>query len=344
MSRALLSVLVAACFVGIFAQQVTLIPDNSDVGLTLAFVVTNNGDQPLNFITWNTPFEGIYGDEFDVISSSGRRAEYIGMLVKRAPQPDLSEFVTLLPGESKSTLVDLSLHYALTNDTWTVTLNTFLGIAQSPALLGNGAVPAVKFVPLRSESVSSDVNAVFPLPQQAPATKVGDYISCSAAQSNQVDDAVTLAFAIARNAFTYLKSPCVPEFTKWFGAAPGNSSRLLTTDHYTKIGDQIASAFFSVNCAPPACSSPSVFAYVYPTDASFTVYLCGQFWKASPSVAYDSQPGTLVHEFSHFRVLGGTQDYVYGTTGALNLAKTDPAKAVMNADNHEYFAESQPHC
>jgi len=266
------------------------------------------------------------------------------MLVKRAPQPDLSEFVTLLPGESKSTLVDLSLHYALTNDTWTVTLNTFLGIAQSPALLGNGAVPAVKFVPLRSESVSSDVNAVFPLPQQAPATKVGDYISCSAAQSNQVDDAVTLAFAIARNAFTYLKSPCVPEFTKWFGAAPGNSSRLLTTDHYTKIGDQIASAFFSVNCAPPACSSPSVFAYVYPTDASFTVYLCGQFWKASPSVAYDSQPGTLVHEFSHFRVLGGTQDYVYGTTGALNLAKTDPAKAVMNADNHEYFAESQPHC
>jgi len=337
-----LFVVFALFLVAVFGQQVTLIPDNSDVGLSFAFVITNDRAEPLNFINWNTPFEGIYGDHFDVVSSSGKRAQYIGMMVKRAPVADASELISLLPGESKSTLVDLSLHYALWNDTWTVTLNTNLGIAQSGLL--NGAVPAVKFVPLRSESVVADVSAIFPIQQQATANKVGDYISCNAAQSNQVDDAVTLAYAISRNAFTYLKSPCLPEFTKWFGTRPGNASRDLVTDHYTKIGDQIESAFFSVNCAPPACSSPSVFAYVYPTDASFTVYLCGQFWKASPSVAYDSQPGTLVHEFSHFRVLGGTQDYVYGTTGALNLAKTDPAKAIMNADNHEYFAESQPHC
>jgi peptidyl-Lys metalloendopeptidase len=41
-------------------------------------------------------------------------------------------------------------------------------------------------------------------------------------------------------------------------------------------------------------------------------------------------------------VVASTQDYVYGATGAKNLAKTNPTKAVKNADNHEYFAEDQP--
>jgi len=52
-------------------------------------------------------------------------------------------------------------------------------------------------------------------------------------------------------------------------------------------------------------------------------------------------PRTLIHEMSHFNVTAGTDDYVYGSAGALNLAITDPAKATNNADNHEYFAEKQ---
>ena len=45
---------------------------------------------------------------------------------------------------------------------------------------------------------------------------------------------------------------------------------------------------------------------------------------------------------SHFYVVASTSDYVYGQTGAMNLAISDPAKAIMNADNHEYFAENTP--
>ena len=36
------------------------------------------------------------------------------------------------------------------------------------------------------------------------------------------------------------------------------------------------------------------------------------------------------------------QDYVYGQTSAKSLAKSDPSEAIMNADNHEYFAENTP--
>ena len=56
----------------------------------------------------------------------------------------------------------------------------------------------------------------------------------------------------------------------------------------------------------------------------------------------DSKGGTLIHEMSHFDVVASTNDWVYGTAAARNLASTDPAKALDNADNHEYFAENTP--
>ena len=52
--------------------------------------------------------------------------------------------------------------------------------------------------------------------------------------------------------------------------------------------------------------------------------------------------GTLVHEASHFKINGGTDDLVYGQAGCKNLAIRNPDQAVKNADSHEYFAENNP--
>jgi peptidyl-Lys metalloendopeptidase len=60
------------------------------------------------------------------------------------------------------------------------------------------------------------------------------------------------------------------------------------------------------------------------------------------STGTDSKAGTIVHEQSHFTVNGGTQDIVYGQSGAKSLAISNPAQAIMNADSHEYFAENTP--
>ena len=68
------------------------------------------------------------------------------------------------------------------------------------------------------------------------------------------------------------------------------------------------------------------------------VYLCGSFWTAPPTGSY-SNAGTLIHESSHFTANGGTKDYVYGPAAAQNLAQTNPSAAIMNADNHGFFAE-----
>jgi peptidyl-Lys metalloendopeptidase len=82
------------------------------------------------------------------------------------------------------------------------------------------------------------------------------------------------------------------------------------------------------------------YAYGYP-NKPYTIYLCKVFWLASLS-GTDSQGGTLIHEMSHFTLVAGTNDYVYGQAGARNLAITNPNNAINNADNHEYFAENNP--
>jgi hypothetical protein len=55
-----------------------------------------------------------------------------------------------------------------------------------------------------------------------------------------------------------------------------------------------------------------------------------------------SQAGTIIHESFHFTANSGTNDYAYGQSAAKSLAISNLANAVMNADNHEYFAENNP--
>jgi hypothetical protein len=66
-----------------------------------------------------------------------------------------------------------------------------------------------------------------------------------------------------------------------------------------------------------------------------------RLWSA-PRTGTDSRAGTLIHEVSHFNVVAGTDDIVYGQAGAKSLAASDPNGAINNADNHEYFAENTP--
>ena len=95
-------------------------------------------------------------------------------------------------------------------------------------------------------------------------------------------------------------------------------------------------AGITFNCK---CKQP-YFAYVYPSDP-YKIYVCKVFWQVSLT-GTDSQAGTLIHEMSHFDVVAATDDYVYGQTGAMELAITNPENAVNNADSHEYFAENTP--
>lgn len=55
-----------------------------------------------------------------------------------------------------------------------------------------------------------------------------------------------------------------------------------------------------------------------------------------------TQAGTIVHESSHFKVNGDTEDHANGDTDCEALAKSKPSEAVANGDSHQYFAENHP--
>jgi peptidyl-Lys metalloendopeptidase len=109
--------------------------------------------------------------------------------------------------------------------------------------------------------------------------------------------------------------------------------------HFVAIDDAIDQTNNSViiDCS---CHQ-NYYAYVYPTQP-YRIYVCHAFWSA-PTSGTDSKGGTLIHETSHFNVVASTDDWVYGQSGAKNLAISNPTQAQDNADSHEYFAENTPH-
>ncbi|WP_456842838.1 M35 family metallo-endopeptidase [Bradyrhizobium sp. USDA 4486] len=81
-----------------------------------------------------------------------------------------------------------------------------------------------------------------------------------------------------------------------------------------------------------------VYAHVLPSDP-FVIKLGTFFWNA-PDSGFDSKPGTLVHEMTHFGLTGATQDFALDVASSRALALTDPVAARGNANNYEYFVEA----
>jgi len=147
---------------------------------------------------------------------------------------------------------------------------------------------------------------------------------------------VSSAEGISNNASSYLQSPNQgTRYTTWFGTY-ASSRHNTVKGNFSAIADAMSNASITVDCK---CKQ-NYYAYVY-ANQPYKIYVCRAFWSA-PMTGTDSKAGTLVHEMSHFNVVASTDDVVYGQTGAKNLAISDPAKAITNADSHEYFAENTP--
>jgi peptidyl-Lys metalloendopeptidase len=174
-----------------------------------------------------------------------------------------------------------------------------------------------------------------PVPTPPPYGNVFD--ACTTDQQATLITARLDAKAYSSQSNSYLlnHSSGTTRYTTWFGTF--ESGRYATvTDHFTAIAGAFDTAGITFHCG---CKQ-NYYAYVYP-NRPYEIFVCKVFWTA-PATGTDSKAGTLIHEMSHFYVVASTSDYVYGQTGAMNLAISDPAKAIMNADNHEYFAENTP--
>lgn len=73
------------------------------------FRLKNTGTQPLWVLRWNTPFEGLIGDCFEIFRDD-EVVFFQGKMIKRA-MPEAWEYIVIPPGESKEASVDLRAAY-----------------------------------------------------------------------------------------------------------------------------------------------------------------------------------------------------------------------------------------
>jgi peptidyl-Lys metalloendopeptidase len=321
-----------------------------DEDVLVKVTITNTSSSPQYVLKSRTPFEGVEAPLFD-ITRDGDKVPYLGALIKR-PAPTAADYYLLKPGASHTVRVELSSLYdmSVTGD-YAISYRTSGAqlLLDSPPAAGvtaaaaKGSVDEIASQPASIWISGSLPRGATPLSiekMKADAGMVGpasvSYASCTASQQSTIASAMSAGLSMATSGSNYMNAGAIStRYTKWFGAR--NSSREATVkSHFTAIKDAFATKPVVVDCS---CKQ-NYYAYVYPTQP-YKVYVCKAFWTA-PMTGTDSKGGTLVHEISHFNVVAGTDDHVYGQSGAASLAISNPAQAIDNADSHEYFGENTP--
>jgi len=274
-------------------------------------------------------------DTFTITGADGSHPSFTGAKAKYSPSyaaglKDTNVYTVLAPGARIEVTHDLTTAYDLSGSNG-----------------GEFSVePSNLFTYVDADGTTKDIYATVgnipkvKLAGNLPARthdKRATFAGCSATQQTQINTAVGSAQTYATNAYSYIQgiSTGTTRYTTWFGTY--DSSRKTTVqDHFRLISGNTFSSF-TYDCS---CTKAGVFAYVYP-DQFGSIYLCPAFWNA-PVTGTDSRAGTIVHEASHFTKNGGTKDYAYGQTNCKNLATSNPAQAIFNADSHEYFTENTP--
>ncbi|SFC85041.1 M35 family metallo-endopeptidase [Massilia yuzhufengensis] len=298
----------------------------------------NNSAAPQFLLKWHTPLDGVEAPIFEVLRD-GQPVRYLGIKAKR-PAPGPGDYLRLEPGAAASSTVELSALYEM-NVTGPYTLRYRSG---SPSLYASPGMRPVAGT-LASNPASIWIDGRLPRGARAPAKQAVegaslDFSKCSNAQQEQLAAAVNAGKAMTVDAHGYLAAAAAggsygARYGSWFGASDVGRAATVNT-HFTAIRDAFETKPIKIDCG---CTA-SYFAYVYPAQP-YTIYVCNAFWTA-PLTGTDSRGGTLLHELSHFDIVAATDDHVYGQQGAAELARTDPARAINNADSHEYFGENTP--
>jgi len=307
-------------------------------------VTIRNTDTATRYVpAWQTPFAGVQAPLFDV-SRDGLPAGYLGILAKRGP-PARADFIALPPGTARSSRVELSALYRM-DVTGAYSVRYRAGRLQVYARpdaarpLGTATVtPSAAAVWIDGRQPRGLPDAAY-APAAAPDAPVPagslTFSHCSNTQQEGIAAAVRAGRTMAADAAAYMQGNVLADrYTAWFDAPDAVRARTVAA-HFGAIRAAFADQPLTVDCA---CTRPW-YAYVYPNQP-YTIHVCKAFWTARPT-GTDSKAGTLVHELSHFTVVAGTNDWAYGQDAAAALAASDPARAVDNADSHEYFGENDP--
>ena len=282
-------------------------------------------------LIWNTPLENEWNSNLFNIKhiNSGEHAIYIGKAVNRVP-PKLENFVSC--EHSLEGVLELTEGYSFTKF-GTYSISMIFGIQ---FLSG-------EFLLAKSNTIFVTIDE--PILNELPVLHERDvgYIGCFQNQTEDANLSIIDATSASLNALNYLDQVGRTDktsYVNWFGNYSISNWNTVQSNFYT-IHKNLDNRNLNINCE---CDNESAYAYVYPSDKSHTIYLCPPFWEHASLNPYhwNSQPGTITHEMSHFADISDTLDITYGPLRCYNLAEDDPSEAIINADSYQCFQESRP--
>jgi len=329
-----------------------------DEHTNLIFELTNHTKQPVHILKWNTPLEGLRSDCLSV-NKNGKKVSYDGLLIKRG-QPGPNDFVTLQPGQSTSSKINVGEAYNIASpgkvkvDYKPEKLTVLNEQPTGESLAKSLPLGKAKKVRKKIETKPATFTIKGGTKQQLP-------IGAQLRQSDQKKEAMAkkkpkpaaglmpclfkggtpdqqdIANKAHQNSYgltlDVLKGMANNiEYKLWFGKYTKTRFNKVKGD-YKKIRKEFEDKQFTYDLTGQGCES-GVFAYTY--KGGSTIWLCDAFW-AAPDTGTDSRAGTIVHERSHASAF--TDDIAYGQDGCKQLAISAPAQAINNADSHEYFAK-----
>ncbi len=181
----------------------------------------------------------------------------------------------------------------------------------------------------------------------SPLSVYAATIPCTPDQSAKAKAALSKAKEMAGMAAQAIRdadSDSLAKLTDWLGVVNSAESEEVRK-RYLSIETNIAKATFVCDNLTDVNPKRNVYARVLPIG-TMQITL-GSLFFGAPDDGFDSKAGTLVHEVSHFVLIGvgtgdvnGQNEKVYGTSKVLALAKKSPGEAQRVADAYEYFAES----
>jgi peptidyl-Lys metalloendopeptidase len=298
--------------------------------VVVQLTVSNPGKDAASLAAWQAP-ELDLDDALFAVTRDGKPVDYLGPVVKRSAT-DKANTLRLDGGAKIAREIDLTDAYDFSQSGEYVIAYAAKGAGKGETFTSNAISLRVEGR-ARSDKPLERTASLVPQPNSSVAFSG----RCSATQQSTILSAVAAASTYANGANTYLASTpsATPRYTTWFGAV--TTTRWNTAKaNFAAIKDAFDTKPITVDCK---CRK-SYYAYVYPNQP-YKIYVCNAFWSA-PMTGTDSKAGTLIHEMSHFTVVAGTDDWAYGHAAAKSLAISDPAKALDNADSHEYFAENTP--
>lgn len=311
----------------------------------------NRTNKPVSILKWYLPdANGNLEEGIFTITRNGEEVDYMGPHYKRQA-PTTKDYVILKAHAKLEYIVELSAIYDFTEQGYYQVGMSVNNVALFAPIV---SIDSAGLVSQQASALRADFSANVFVSKVREISKKrcnprkedcsgggggsGDVSftgACSNSEQNTIMSALSAAKDMANDSVSYLNGNSGSRYTTWFGS--------YTSSRWNKVASNFDAIKDALDNKPKTfdCScNQSYFAYVYPNQP-YKIYLCRAFWNASLT-GTDSKGGTIIHEMSHFNAVAGTDDIVYGQTGAKNLAISDPNGATNNADSHEYFAENHP--